>query len=92
MAERDRDLASVQKALRGLEDEQQKLGNEHTSDRFSLELEIDRVKRDLLRAEGDLDQARKDLTRRDLEVAQMVCVPLSHSSRSGDLRFREDTD
>lgn len=72
VSERDRDLASVQNALRGLEDERQKLGDEHTSDRFSLELEIERVKRDLQTAEVELDQARRDLTKRDLEVAQMV--------------------
>jgi len=69
---RDRDLASVQSALRSLEDERRKLGDEHTSDRFSLELEIERVKRDLIHAEDQLDQARRDLTKRDLEVAAMV--------------------
>jgi hypothetical protein len=57
-----------------LEDERRKLGDEHTSDRFSLELEIERVKRDLINAEDQLDQARRDLTKRDLEVAQMVRV------------------
>ena len=48
------------------------MGDEHTSDRFSLELEIERVKRDLIHAEDQLDQARRDLTKRDLEVAAMV--------------------
>jgi len=37
-----------------------------------LELEIERVKRDLIHAEDQLDQARRDLTKRDLEVAAMV--------------------
>jgi hypothetical protein len=55
-----------------LEDERRKLGDEHTSDRFSLELEIERVKRDLINAEDQLEGARRDLTKRDLEVAQMV--------------------
>lgn len=55
-----------------MEDERRKLGDEHTSDRFSLELEIERVKRDLIHAEDQLDQARRDLTKRDLEVAAMV--------------------
>lgn len=48
------------------------MGDEHTSDRFSLELEIERVKRDLINAEDQLEGARRDLTKRDLEVAQMV--------------------
>ena len=55
-----------------MEDERRKLGDEHTSDRFSLELEIERVKRDLMNAEDQLEAARRDLTKRDLEVAQMV--------------------
>lgn len=78
VSERDRDLQSVQNVLRGLQDERQKLGDEHTSDRFSLELEIERVKNDLQRAEVDLDQARKDLTKRDLDVAAMVRPLLTH--------------
>jgi hypothetical protein len=57
-----------------LEDERRKLGDEHTSDRFSLELEIERVKRDLINAEDQLEGARRDLTKRDLEVAQMVSL------------------
>lgn len=76
MAQRDQDLASVQNALRSLEDERRKIGDEHTSDRFSLELEMERAKRDLASAEDELEQARKDLSRRDAEVAQMVCSPL----------------
>jgi hypothetical protein len=35
-------------------------------------LEIERVKRDLINAEDQLEAARRDLTKRDLEVAQMV--------------------
>lgn len=82
VSERDRDLHSVQNVLRGLEDERQKLGDEHTSDRFSLELEIERVKRDLERAEMDLEQARSQLTKRDLDVAHMVCPCFPVHSRS----------
>lgn len=37
-----------------------------------MELEIERVKRDLVGAEEELEAARRDLTKRDLEVAQMV--------------------
>lgn len=79
VAVRDRDLLSVQNALRSLEDERRKLGDEHTSDRYSLELEMDRVKRDLMVVEEELDRARADvdareetLRQRDLERAQLV--------------------
>jgi chromosome segregation ATPase len=85
VALRDRDLLSVQTALRSLEDERRKLGDEHTSDRFSLELEIDRVKRDLERYEEELDRAREEaesregvLRQREAELAEMV-----GSSRDG---------
>jgi hypothetical protein len=57
------------------------IGDEHTSDRFSLELEIDRLKRDLARCEDDLDAARDDLVRREeqsrqqeMEMSEMVSV------------------
>ncbi|RSH89332.1 hypothetical protein EHS25_002444 [Saitozyma podzolica] len=69
---RDKDLASVQTALRGLEDDRKKLGDEHTSDRFSLELEIERVKRDLEQCEDELDRAKADLHDRDVEYGQLL--------------------
>jgi hypothetical protein len=49
-----------------------------------LELEIERVKRDLINAEDQLEGARRDLTKRDLEVAQMVS-PLHFWSFCPDL-------
>jgi hypothetical protein len=54
-----------------------------------LELEIERVKRDLINAEDQLEAARRDLTKRDLEVAQMVspfflCHSLMISTLSSD--------
>jgi chromosome segregation ATPase len=77
---RDRDLASVQSALRSLEDERRKLGDDHTSDRFSLELEIERVKRDLEQCEDELDRAKEDLRARDIEYGQMVSCAMSDVS------------
>ncbi len=67
---KDRDLISVQDALRSLEDERRKIGDEHTSDRFSLELEIERFKRDLERCEDDLTTARDELDLRDETLRQ----------------------
>ncbi|KAJ7471324.1 hypothetical protein B0H11DRAFT_2283347 [Mycena galericulata] len=51
---RDADLAAVQAALQTLEGESRKAGETHSSARFSLELEVDRVKRDLERVEAEL--------------------------------------
>ncbi|WVQ72827.1 hypothetical protein IAR50_002388 [Cryptococcus sp. DSM 104548] len=76
---RDRDLARVEGKLQDLEDERRKLGDEHTSDRFGLELELERVQRDLQRLEDELEIERKEmdqkdemLRERDLEVARML--------------------
>ncbi|OCF33425.1 hypothetical protein I316_04845 [Kwoniella heveanensis BCC8398] len=76
---RDRDLAEVEAALRSLEDEREKVGNEHTSDRYGLELELERVRRDLNRCEDELEAVRSELEKReeglrsrDLELARLL--------------------
>nr|KIR49936.1 hypothetical protein I312_01030 [Cryptococcus bacillisporus CA1280] len=76
---RDRDLSEVERKLHDLEDERRKLGDEHTSNRFGLELEIERVKRDLQRCEDELDIAKRELEKkngnlrdRDIELATML--------------------
>ncbi|KAK4687765.1 hypothetical protein P7C73_g2352, partial [Tremellales sp. Uapishka_1] len=88
LALKDRDLMSVQNALRSLEDERRKLGDEHTSDRFSLELELDRLKRDLERCEEDLERYREDLDARD-EVLRAREVDLAGMiSKERDLQSK----
>ena len=74
LEQRESDLAAVQTALRDLESEKRKLGESHTTDRFSLELELDRLKRDLARCEDELARTRDDLrdkeqVRRDRDAA-----------------------
>ncbi|THH29016.1 hypothetical protein EUX98_g5172 [Antrodiella citrinella] len=65
LTQRDEDLAAVQQALQTLEAESKKLGESHTTARFSLQLEVDRLKRDIDRLEDDLKRARKDLDDRE---------------------------
>lgn len=79
VAIRESDLQKLQDALNGLESESRRLGETHTNDRFSLELELDRIKRDLARCEDDLDRARKEgekrgelLRERDMSLATLV--------------------
>lgn len=82
-SQKERDLASAQAALRALEDERRKLGDEHTSDRFSLELELDHARRDLARAEDDLEDARDQIRKREAEIDVLVragCLQLRHST------------
>ncbi|KAF8891382.1 hypothetical protein BD779DRAFT_1514947 [Infundibulicybe gibba] len=65
LSQREADLAAVQGALETLEMESKKLGESHTTARFSLQLETDRLKRDLERVEAELARARKELEERD---------------------------
>lgn len=65
LSQREIDLTAVQNALQGLEQESKKLGESHTTARFSLQLEVDRLKRDIERLEDDLRRARKELDERD---------------------------
>ncbi|KAJ7083699.1 hypothetical protein B0H15DRAFT_940158 [Mycena belliarum] len=65
LAARDADLAAVQAALQALEGESRRAGETHSSARFSLELEVDRLKRDLERIEAELSRARAELAERE---------------------------
>lgn len=74
LEQREQDLNAVQAALQGLESEKRKLGESATTDRFSLELEVDRLKRDLARCQTELDLATEDVKdkerrRRESEAA-----------------------
>ena len=60
LSQREFDLAAVQASLQGIESESKRLGETHTTARFSLQLEVDRLKRDLERMEDELARARKD--------------------------------
>ncbi|KAI3476077.1 hypothetical protein L1887_62383 [Cichorium endivia] len=51
--------------LRTKENESFRIGQSSANDKYSLELEIDRLKRDLARCEDDLARARKELDRKD---------------------------
>lgn len=65
LTRRDQDVAELQEALETLEQESRKAGESHTSDRFSLQLEVDRLKRDIERLEDDLLRSRRQLEERD---------------------------
>ena len=68
LEQREADLADVQSALQALESEKRKLGESATTDKFSLGLEVDRLRRDLQRCEDELERAREDV--RDRERAR----------------------
>ena len=68
LSQREADLEAVQQALQTLEAESKKLGETHTTARFSLQLETDRMKRDMERLESELARARQDLSDKDLKT------------------------
>jgi chromosome segregation ATPase len=65
LGQREADLAAIHNTMKKLESESKKAGEVHTTDRFSLELELDRLKRDVSRLEDELSRARKDLDDKD---------------------------
>ncbi|KAG6844391.1 hypothetical protein H0H87_007203 [Tephrocybe sp. NHM501043] len=65
LSQRESDIQAVQTALQTLETESKRLGETHTTARFSLQLEADRLKRDLERVEDELARARKELDDKD---------------------------
>ncbi|KAI5899088.1 uncharacterized protein SCHCODRAFT_02604140 [Schizophyllum commune H4-8] len=65
LSQREADLEAVQQALQTLEAESKRLGESHTTARFSLQLEVDRLKRDLERLEDELSRARKELAEKE---------------------------
>ncbi|KAG7447276.1 uncharacterized protein BT62DRAFT_931123 [Guyanagaster necrorhizus] len=65
LSQRETDLQAVQVALQMLESESKRAGETHTTAQFSLQLEVDRLKRDLERVEDELARARKELSERE---------------------------
>ncbi|KAK0205654.1 hypothetical protein IW262DRAFT_1464386 [Armillaria fumosa] len=65
LSQREADLEAVQTALRTLESESKRAGETHSTAQFSLQLEVDRLKRDLERVEDELARARKELDERE---------------------------
>ncbi|CAK5262180.1 unnamed protein product [Mycena citricolor] len=59
------DLAAVQTAMQSLEVDSRRAGETASTARFSLELELDRVRRDLERVEAELLRSRADLANKD---------------------------
>ena len=65
LTQRESDLAAVQSSLQGMESESKRLGETHTTARFSLQLEVDRLKRDLERLEDELARARREVDEKE---------------------------
>lgn len=82
---RESDLQSLQDALNGLEAASRRQGESHTNDRFALELELDRLKRDFARCEQDLARARDEVEEKKAkaEEQEMAMAKLVSSVSCG---------
>lgn len=70
LGQRDADVSTLQAALSTQEAAAKSLGEHATTARFSLQLEADRLKRDLERLEDELARARKDLYERETRMRE----------------------
>ncbi|KAF8352161.1 hypothetical protein F5887DRAFT_1057800 [Amanita rubescens] len=68
LIQREKDLAAVQDALKAKEKESKLLGESQTTARFSLQLEVDKITRDLQRAQEDLLSARKAVEDKEKKI------------------------
>ena len=68
LIQREKDLAAVQDALKDKEKESKLLGESQTTARFSLQLEVDKITRDLQRAQEDLLSARKAVEDKEKKI------------------------
>ncbi|KAI9464786.1 hypothetical protein F5148DRAFT_1209689 [Russula earlei] len=70
LGQRDTDITTLQTALSSQEAAAKTQGEHATTARFSLQLEADRLKRDLERIEDELARARKDLQERETRMRE----------------------
>ena len=70
LGQREADVAALQAALSNQEAVAKTQGEHATTARFSLQLEADRLKRDLERLEDELARARKDLDERETRMRE----------------------
>jgi len=70
LGQREADVAALQSALSSQEAAAKTQGEHATTARFSLQLEADRLKRDLERLEDELTRARKDLDERETRMRE----------------------
>jgi DNA repair exonuclease SbcCD ATPase subunit len=70
LGQREADVSALQTALSAQEAAAKTQGEHATTARFSLQLEADRLKRDLERLEDELARARKDLHERETRMRE----------------------
>lgn len=85
LAVREQDLERLNQVLQNRDEQAKRQGDDHTSDRMSLILEVERLNRDLAHYEADLDHARAELDRKEEELRQRDLEAATLVSRSRQL-------
>lgn len=65
LSAREEDYQRLQSRMKKMINEHQELGDHHTNDRATMELEIERLERDAERYMADIEQLRSELERKD---------------------------
>ena len=81
LTQRESDLGAIQSSLQGLKSELKRLGETHTTMRFSLQLEVDSLKWDLERLEDDLSCAQKEIDSKETKNCERDGVKLRAENR-----------
>jgi len=68
LSQRESDIAEIQAVLTKKDAESRRLGESASSDRFSLNLELERVRRDASRAEEEVTRLKKEIEERDTKA------------------------
>ncbi len=84
--QRETDFSEAQDLLKSLEDNNRKLDESIATDRFSLQLEVDRLKRDVERLESEVTRARMELGNREAKTRNVRTSLTSCTLRTGILQ------
>lgn len=68
LSQRESDIAEIQAVLSKKDAESRRLGESASSDRFALSLELERLRRDVSRAEDEMARLKKDIDERDVKA------------------------
>ncbi|KLO19711.1 hypothetical protein SCHPADRAFT_864804 [Schizopora paradoxa] len=68
--QRETDFAEAQEMLKTLEDDHRKLDESIATDRFTVQLDVDRLRRDVERLESELTRARMELANREAKTRE----------------------
>ena len=81
------DLQKLQNALRDQADQSQRLGQSHVHDKYALELEIDRLKRQVASLERELEAAAKSVERKEDLIKERDAAFIKAVSHAADRAY-----